>query len=249
MKISVVINTFNSEQYLRTTLASVSRFDEIVVCDMHSTDSTIAIASEYGAKIVYYERSGIVEPARNYAISQASNEWVLVVDSDEVVPVELREYLYAFVSSPDGERFSGLFIPRKNYFMGRFMHGAYPDYILRLVRKSKTYWPSTIHATAKIDGLVTKIPRRRKELAFEHLANETIEQRIAKLNNYTNKEVVRRIGQSYTILGAFFKATHRFVRMYILKGGFRDGKAGYVNAMLDAVYKFVTISKLWEHDS
>ena len=249
MKISAVINTYNSEEHLCACLDSVSEFDEIVICDMHSTDATVEIAAGYGAKIVYFEHTGFVEPARNYAISQASNEWVLVVDSDEVVPQALKLYLYDFVNSSVGEKYSGLFIPRKNYFMGRFMHGAWPDYILRLVCKSLTHWPTTIHATAHVEGLTTRIPRRRRDLAFEHLANETIEQRIAKLNNYTNKERVRRAGQKYSIAAALFKSSHRFMRMYIYKGGFRDGKAGYVNAMIDAVYKFFTIAKLWENDT
>lgn len=87
MKISVVINTFNSERFLDACLKSVATFDEIVLCDMHSTDQTCAIAEKYGCRIVYHERTGFVEPARNYAIAQASNEWVLVLDSDEVVPV------------------------------------------------------------------------------------------------------------------------------------------------------------------
>ena len=90
MKISVVINTFNSDRFLNQCLRSVEKFDEIVLCDMHSTDGTIAIAEKYGCRIVYHERTGIVEPARNYAIAQAENEWVLVLDSDEVVPDALR---------------------------------------------------------------------------------------------------------------------------------------------------------------
>ena len=75
MKISVVINTFNSDRFLNQCLRSVEKFDEIVLCDMHSTDGTIAIAEKYGCRIVYHERTGIVEPARNYAIAQAENEW------------------------------------------------------------------------------------------------------------------------------------------------------------------------------
>lgn len=248
MKISVVINTYNSAKYLRAALESVTGFDEIVVCDMHSNDSTIAISEEFGAKIVYHDYVGFVEPARNFAISQASYEWILVLDSDERVLPELRTYLYEFVNSADGERYSGLYISRKNYFMGRFMRGSYPGYILRLMRKSRTYWPETIHDIPRIDGLVAYSPCK-KEISIEHMPDETVEQRISKINNYTNKERFRRKGQKYSIFGTFFRAGHRFIWMYIFRGGFLDGRSGYTNAMMEATYKFFTIAKIWEDDT
>ena len=120
MKISVVINTFNSDRFLNQCLRSVEKFDEIVLCDMHSTDGTIAIAEKYGCRIVYHERTGIVEPARNYAIAQAENEWVLVLDSDEVVPDALREYLYRFAETAEQRGYTAITMTRKNYFLGRF---------------------------------------------------------------------------------------------------------------------------------
>lgn len=126
MKISVVVNTFNSERFLDRCLSSVDGFDEIVLCDMHSTDSTISIAERHGCRIVYHERTGFVEPARNYAISQAANEWVLVLDSDEVIPAALKDYLYRFAETAEaGDTRHSKWL-RKNYFMGRFMHGDSP---------------------------------------------------------------------------------------------------------------------------
>ena len=107
MKISVVVNTFNSERFLDRCLSSVDGFDEIVLCDMHSTDSTISIAERHGCRIVYHERTGFVEPARNYAISQAANEWVLVLDSDEVIPAALKDYLYRFAETAEARGVRG----------------------------------------------------------------------------------------------------------------------------------------------
>lgn len=248
MNISVVINTYNSERCLRAALESVKDFDEIVICDMHSSDSTIVIAEEYDAKIVYHDYVGFVEPARNFAISQTSNEWVLVLDSDERVLPGLKSYLYDFVNSAAGEHYSGLYIARRNHFMGRFMRGAYPNYILRLMRKSKTYWPETIHDVPRIDGLVAYAPRKQ-EISIDHLPDETVEQRIAKINNYTNKECSRRAGRKYSVIGAFFRAGYRFIWMYVFRGGFLDGRPGYINAMMEATYKFFTIAKIWEHDT
>ncbi|MDD3108874.1 MAG: glycosyltransferase family 2 protein [Alistipes sp.] len=249
MKISVVINTFNSERFLEECLRSVQQFDEIVVCDMHSTDQTIAIAQRYGCRIVYHAHTGIVEPARNYAIAQAAHEWVLVLDSDEVVPDALRNYLYRFVAQAETQGYAALKMARKNYFFGRFMHGDYPDYIIRLIRKSKCNWPATIHARPQIEGRIFTIAQRRKELALEHLANESLSSRIAKINLYADKELVRRQGAHFSIAAAFFKCGWRFLRFYLIKGGWRDGRAGFTYAMLNACYKFTTIAKVWEHDA
>ena len=171
-KISVVINTYNAERDLERVLDAVKDFDEVLICDMESTDKTLDIAKKYGCRIVTFERKtyNIVEPAREFAIHEARFDWVLVVDADEIVTPELKQYLYQRIKEngcPDG-----LYIPRKNYFMGRFMRCHYPDHILRFFRKDKTHWPPIIHCTPVVDGRVEKIPAKNKELAFEHLAND-----------------------------------------------------------------------------
>ena len=91
-RISVVINTYNAEQHLDRVLTAVKDFDEILICDMESTDHTLEIARKHHCRIVTFERKqyNIVEPAREYAIHEASNEWVLVVDAGEVVTPALK---------------------------------------------------------------------------------------------------------------------------------------------------------------
>lgn len=244
MKISVVIQTYNSERYLGRVLEAVKGFDEIVICDMHSTDKTIQIAEEFGCKIVFHDKLSYCEPARNFAIQSASYDWVLVVDSDEIVPVTLQTYLYQQVARTDCPE--GIRIPRKNYFMGQFMHGDYPDYILRFLKKEKTDWPSKVHAVPQIDGKVETIPASKKELAFIHLINNPLNKRIEKLNTYTDMEISKRKKKNYPAWAMLYAPAYRFIKAYFLKGGFRDGKAGFVNAGMDAFYKFTTIAKLWE---
>ncbi len=243
-KISVVINTFNAEKFLEKVLETVKFFDEIVICDMYSTDRTIEIAQKYNCHIVYHEMVGLVEPARSFAINQASNNWVLVVDADECVPEALRNYLYDQIKNEACP--SGIRIPLRNYFMGRFLHSAYPDYILRFFNKNVTTWPPTIHSVPQIDGKIYTIPRNRKDLAFIHLANDSIETMIHKGNRYTNFEVQRRKNKNYGYLALIFSPFFRFFRSYILKGGFRDGKSGFIWAYFSAYYKFITISKVIE---
>lgn len=225
-------------------LESVKGFDEVLICDMHSTDSTLDLAKKYGCRIVFCEKHPFVEPVRQFAIDSATYEWVLLVDSDEVVPVALADYLRKIIAEPNPP--SGIWIPRKNYVMGRFMHGDYPDYILRFFRKTGVVWPSFVHAVPKISGKVKRIPKSRKDLAFIHLINNSVELRLSKINTYSNNEVHKRAGQSFPLLKAFYAPFFRFFRAYVLKGGFRDGKAGFVNASLGAIYKFATIAKIWE---
>lgn len=245
-KISVVINTYNAEKFLKRVLDSVKDFDEIVVCDMESTDNTVAIAKEYGCKVVVFPKGDctIVEPARNFAIQSATMKWVLVLDADELVTPELKEYLYEHISHEDAAE--GLWIPRKNYFMGRFMHCFYPDYILRFFIKDGAEWPSYIHSVPIIKGQINKIPAKRKELAFIHLANDNLRSRIDKTNLYTENEVEKRKHKNYGMAALIHRPFFRFFKAYILKGGIRDGKAGFICACYEAIYQFIAVTKIIE---
>lgn len=242
-KISVVIHTYNSEKFLDRVLSSTKNFDEIVICDMYSTDQTLAITQKYNCKIVYHEKCAIPEPARNFAIQSATNEWVLVVDSDEVVPDALRKYLYEHIQGTTD--LQGLWLPRKNYMLGQFLHCDYPDYILRFFRKTNAYWPPFVHTMPKVTGRVEYIPKK-KELALIHLVNNSMSSKLQKIDTYTNDEVLKRANQKFPMWKIFVAPFFRFFKSYIIKGGFRDGKAGIVIAGMEAVYKFVMITKIWE---
>ena len=244
--ISVVINTYNAEQHLERVLQSVKDFDEVVVCDMESTDATLDIARKYGCRVVTFERKdyNIVEPAREFAIHEARCEWVLVVDADELVTPQLHDYLYRCIKEancPDG-----LFIPRKNYFMGRFMRCHYPDHILRFFRKDKTHWPPVIHCVPEVKGRTEKIPAKRKELAFEHLANDSIETIVSKTNQYTRNELERKQHKHYGVLAFLWRPFFRFFKTYILKGAILDGRPGFIKAVLEGYYQFIFLAKKYE---
>jgi len=246
MKISVVIHTFNSEKTLEKALDSVKDFDEIIVCDMYSEDDTLSIAQKHNCRIIMHERCGIVEPARNSAIQSASHEWVLVVDSDEIVSNDLKYILYAITNQKNPAEAYG--IPRKNYFMGRFMHAGYPDYQIRFFKKDKVFWPPFIHLRPEIDGRVRKISSHLN-YALTHLDDPTISSFLSKINKYTDEELIKRQQEKIGIFGLIIKSFFRFFKYYILKGGYRDGKAGFVYAGFNAIYKFTTIVKNWEKNS
>ena len=245
-KISVVINTFNAERQLAEVLETVRNFDEVLICDMESTDTTLDIVRSYGCRIITFPRGQhrIVEPAREFAIHEAKYDWVLVVDADELVTPELRAYLYDYIQRTDAA--DGLFIPRKNYFMGQWMHCIYPDPILRFMRQSKTRWPQYVHAIPVVDGRVDRIPPRRKELAFIHIANDPVRAIVSKMNDYTDNEVQKRAHKNYGLCALLYRPFFRFFKAYIIKGGFRDGRAGFIRALLDGCYQIVMLAKITE---
>lgn len=250
MNFSVVINTYNAGKHLREVLSSVKDADEIVICDMHSTDDTLAIAGEFDCRVVYYEKNGrevgICEPARNLAIQSAKNDWVLLIDADEKVTGELLEFCNEHIRKSNPE--PGVFIPRKNYLHGIFMHASYPDYIMRFFKKEACYWPPHQHAVPRIDGPVIKIPKKKKNLAIIHLDDQTIHERIEKLNRYAGNDVKRMLetGRQFGYFSMFFRFWFYFIRFYFIKGGIRDGKAGLVYSILYSFYRFVIMAKLWE---
>lgn len=244
-KISVVINTYNAARHLEKVLTAAKDFDEIVVCDMESTDNTVKIAEQFGCKIVTFPKKDYVsaEPARNFAIQSASNPWVLVVDADEIITKELRDFLYSSITETNCP--AGLYIPRKNYVMNKFIKQTYPDSQLRFFKRDGADWPPYVHTFPKVDGRVEKIPPERMELALVHIS-DTVYGQLYKLNQYTENEVVKRQGMKVSVIKMFAKCTMRFFKSYILKGGFRYGIRGLAYAVNDANYKFYTMLKIWE---
>lgn len=249
MKISVIINTYNAEKHLEQVLEAVKDFDEIIVCDMESTDSTIEIAQKYQTRIITFPKGeyNIVEPARDFAIQHASSPWVLVVDADEIVTPDLKDYLYSKIKEPNCP--SGMYIPRKNYFMGRFMHCHYPDHILRFFKKEGTVWPPIIHVSPIVQGTLYHIPPRKQELAFIHLANDSVSDIVRKTNQYTLNEIEKKKNKKYSILAFLYRPFFRFFKAYILKGGIRDGKAGFIKSCLEGYYQFIMLAKIIENNS
>ena len=244
--ISVVINTYNAEQHLERVLQSVQGFDEVVVCDMESTDATVAIAQAHGCRVVTFPRGDhrIVEPARQFAIEQATHEWVLVVDADELVSDDLRRCLYEHTRRPGAP--AGLFIPRKNYFMGRFMHCHYPDYLLRFFRRNAVTWAPYVHAIPVVAGNTERLPAQRRELSFEHLACDGVADILRKTNQYTDSELEKKRDKRYGLMAFLWRPFFRWFKAYILKGGIRDGLPGFIRACLEGHYQFIMLAKMAE---
>ena len=244
--ISVVINTYNAALHLEQVLEAVKDFDEVLVCDMESTDATLDIARKHDCRIVTFPKANhkSAEPARTFAIQSAANPWVLVVDADEIVTPELRDYLYARIKEKDCP--TGIYIPRLNRFMLHYTKSNSYDYQLRFFRKEGVTWPPYVHTFPTVNGRTEKIPHKMKKARFVHLADETISVLMKKTNAYTDNELVKRAEKHYGFGALMGRPLWRFFRNYILKMGFRDGMPGLIRAGMDAVYQFVLVAKIME---
>jgi glycosyltransferase involved in cell wall biosynthesis len=246
MPISVVMNTYNASEHLDRVLREVKDFGEIVICDMESTDNTVEIARSHGARVVTFPKGNhtCAEPARNFAIRSASNEWVLLIDADEIIPEALRKHLYEFIKNPGDVR--GLFIARKNFMLNRFSASTYPDYQMRFFLRDHIDWPPYVHAHPVVDGRVANLPAERQDLAMLHIP-PSINGMLDRMNRYTDAEVIKRSGKKVSYLSFITKPFARFFKSYILKGGIRNGVSGLLTAVNDSTYCFYRQAKLYEH--
>jgi beta 1,4 glucosyltransferase len=245
MAITVVINTYDSARHLSQVLDNLKGFDEIVVCDMGSSDSSLDIAREAGAKTLSFMPGDHAhfDQVRMTGIRAASSEWVLIVEPDELVTPELHDYLYKFIKNPGDV--CGLYIPRKNYIFHIFRHSQYPGYQLRFLKRGCTAWPSGPKGGSVVKGAVERIPARRMELALVHIPRD-LSTLLDHLNRYTSTEAQSDLPDRIGLLQISTQPFLSFLNAYILKGAWRYGVAGYISAKSSAVYRYYTLAKRYE---
>ncbi|MCE5359403.1 MAG: glycosyltransferase family 2 protein [Acidithiobacillus sp.] len=251
-RISAVINTFNEERNLSGALASVSSWvDEIVVVDMYSEDQTRTIAGAYGAKVYLHDRLGFVEPARAYALSKATGEWVLVLDADERVPVSLAETLRNIALS---DTVDVVFIPRLNWIFGHQMRGTgwglHQDRHPRFFRRGVMKPSDIIHASMNVQpgARVITLPGK-PEMAIVHFNYRNIAHWFEKMRRYTTIEANQRyeLGERYNLKWWRFAGNFFLVfwgRWWGLQG-YKDGVYGVLLSLLYAHYDATWRFKLW----
>lgn len=247
--ISVVINTLNEGSVIRRAIRSASWADEVVVCDMHSDDKTVEIAKKAGARVVEHERKAYVELARNFNISQASHEWVLILDPDEEVPSVLAKKLKEIIES--SEEISFVEVPRKNIIFGKWMKASmwWPDYNIRFFKKGFVKWSDQIHYPPETKGAGYKLPAE-EDLAIIHHHYESISQFLKRMDRYTTAQADALQREDYRFIwqDLIRKPVGEFLGRFFANRGFEDGLHGFALALLQAFSFLVVYLKLWERE-
>ncbi len=248
LKITATIITFNEAAHIRQACEAVAWADEVLVVDSESTDETREIARECGARVIERAWPGFAAQ-KQFAADEARHEWVFSLDADERVSEKLRASIEALRKKNAEQLADGYRIARKSFYMNRWIEGGdwYPDYQLRLYRKSSGHWAGAyIHESvemneeARVERLAGDLLHYSIRSAAEH--HHIIGERYAPLAARQMFESGRRA--SYLKIATAAPAA--FLRNFILKGGFRDGLAGYTIARFAAHHVFLKYSLLWE---
>jgi len=235
--ISVTIICKNEENRIRRCLDSVLWADEIVVVDSGSTDKTLEIVAEYTDKIFVNEEWPGFGLQKRVAVDKASNDWVLALDSDEVVSDKLRDEIIE--CSLEGNEKTVYRVNRLTHFCGKFIYhsGWHPDKIVRLFnRKHYTYNDKYVHETVDCKGS-KKIDFKGKLL---HYTFESLEDYIQKRNKYAKAWADSQYakGRSTGVFEIVFHSLFAFFRHYIIRLGFLDGYHGYLISVIQMEYTF-----------
>lgn len=246
-KISAVINTLNEEKNIERAIKSVSWADEILVCDMYSDDDTAVIAKKLGAKIIFHKRVNFVEPARNFAISRAEHEWVLLLDADEEVPGSLKDKLRDVMDKPGVV--THVEVPRKNVIFDKWMKNSmwWPDRHTRFFKKDSVIWGNKIHSKPKTVGQGLALsPEERFAIIHHHYTS--ISQFIDRMNRYTSVQAkeLKESGYQFSWKDLITKPIGELLGRFFANRGFEDGIHGLSLGILQAFSYFVMYLKVWE---
>jgi glycosyltransferase involved in cell wall biosynthesis len=249
VKISVVINTLNEEENLPRAITSIRNIaDEIIVVDMHSDDKTQEVARSLGAKVFEHERTGYVEPARNFAIEKASGKWILVLDADEQIPNSLAGKIKDIVAKPEADYYS---LPRKNIIFGKWIRHSrwWPDYNIRFFKKGFVSWSEIIHSIPTTKGVGRDL-EASVDNAIVHHHYDSIEQYIDRLNRYTthHSELLIKGGYKFNWKDLIIEPVSEFLSRYFQAEGYKDGIHGLALSLLQSFSEFVVFLKVWQHD-
>ena len=242
MKLSVIIITKNGEALVRRCLESVAWADEIVVVDSGSTDRTVEICREFGAKVHVTPDWPGHGPQKNRALDRATGEWVFSLDHDEWATAEVREEILATVAAP-GDRVA-FALPRRSSFCGRFMRhsGWWPDHVTRLWRRGAARFSEDhMHDRVIVNG-----PMARLRHPIMHESVSSLDQMIGKMNSYSSASaaMLHRQGRRASLATALLHGWWAFMRTYFLRLGFLDGREGFMLAVANAEGSYYRYLKL-----
>ncbi|NOR80995.1 MAG: glycosyltransferase [Methyloprofundus sp.] len=228
IKLSIIIITLNEQDLIRDCLESVSWADEIIVVDSGSNDSTLEICREYTKHILINKDWQGFGYQKNLALQQATGDWVFSIDADERVTSDLKQKIQQAIKTGSYIAYE---MPRLAYFLGKEMrHGGWwPDYVLRLFLREKSQFSNDIvHERVLVKGTVGRINSH-----LIHHSYTSLEQVLVKNDKYSTAAAIKAHAQGkQSSLGkALIRAGWTFLRTYIFRLGFLDGKEGFIAAL------------------
>ncbi len=243
--LSLCIIARDEEANLPRCLASARLADDVVVLDSGSTDRTVEIARAAGARV-------FVEPFRGHvrqkarAVELARYDWVLCLDADEELSPELAASIERALQGADAAC-GGFELARKTCYAGRFIeHGGWwPEWRLRLFDRRRGGWTGD-DPHDRVELAAASVGRL--DGALHHYAYRDLAHHLEKVNRYTStmaQGLVAR-GRPFRRCDLLFRPAARFLRMYVVRAGFRDGVRGFVLAVIGAFYVFAKYAKRWE---
>ncbi len=243
VQLSAVIITFNEEANIARCLDALQGVaDEIVVLDSNSTDRTNELCRSYGAKFSSQPFRGHIEQ-KNDALALATYDHVLCVDADEVLSPELRDSILAVKANWQAD---GYFMSRLTSYCGKWIrHGGwYPDRKLRLLDRTKGHWGGHNPHDRIVMNKGATTARLTGDLL--HYTFNRIEEHVAQVDKFSTIRAERLLKKNKraSILVLWLKPKGKFLRDYVLRGGFRDGWEGYVIARMGAHSRFLALAKL-----
>lgn len=271
--ISVLILTKNEEINLPHCLASLAWCDDIVVLDSGSTDRTVEIAKDFGARVEHRNFDNW-SAHLNWAGAEIAfkHDWLYYSDADEVMPEELRDELHRIVKGGEGQedatRPVAYRLRYKNFFMGRWIKhcGIYPVWVLRFYKPRRVRWERLVNPTAVVSGVEGKLAGHFHHYSFRKGLSHWVD----KHNSYSTQEAmeslkslkagrvplgdlmpwngpaVRRVALKELSFRMPFRSQLRFAYMYFWKLGFLDGRAGYHYCKLLSIYEYLIEMKVQE---
>ncbi len=259
--ISAVVLTHNDEKTVLATLESLSWCDEVLVVDDYSTDKTAQMAKKSGALVHKRHLNDDFAAQRNFGLSKAKGEWVLFMDSDEVVPKELADEIKQLIESvipakagihDDGSpirsgmtRYNGFYLKRKDYLFGKWLnHGETSRVrLLRLAKKEAGQWVRPVHEVWDVHGSVGEL-----STAIQHFPHQNVAQFLEEINRYSTLNArylyAQKIRVSWWQVVGY--PVGKFFVNYIFYLGFLDGTPGAMVAILMSFHSFLSRAKLWQ---
>jgi glycosyltransferase involved in cell wall biosynthesis len=240
--VSVVIVTKDEEENIKDAIESVKDFSEIIVIDSFSSDRTVAICRSYTEKVFQEQWQGYARQ-KQAGINRASLPWVLILDADERVTPDLKSEISHAISD---NRHDGFYLPRKNFFLGRWIrHGGWwPDYTLRLFRKERGF----IEDREVHEKVVVKNRTGYLKHPMEHYTSRTLSDFLKKMEEYStlsSRELGKK-GHMPGLLSLALRPLFTFVKMFFIRRGFLDGSYGLILSLLYSYYTFLKYAKAWE---